>query len=144
MPTATPGAISSQGTTIKKSTGTAYAFLTSIDGLDIKANTIDTTALDTQGGYKTFVAGFKEVGDVALSGFFDFDSHGAILTDLQAGTVAAYTIQFPARVGETKGASWTFSAVVVGFKTKAGVDATISFDATLKVSGAPTLVAGTP
>lgn len=141
--TATPGPISSQGTTIKKTSGTAIAFLTSIDGLDIKANTIDVTALDSTGGYKQFINGMKEVGDVAISGFFDYSSHSAILTDLQAGTKTNYTIQFPPAAGGTTGASWTFDAVVTGFKTKAGVDATITFDGTLKVSGAPTLIAGT-
>jgi predicted secreted protein len=140
---ATPGPISSQGTTIKKTSGTAIAYLTKIDGLSIKASTIDTTALDTTGGYKTFINGFKEVDDVSISGFFDYTAHSAILTDLQAGTSAGYTIQFPPAVGGTAGPSWTFNAVVTGFKTGAGVDQTISFDATLKVSGAPTLVAGT-
>jgi predicted secreted protein len=140
---ATPGPISSQGTTIKKTSGTAIAFLTKIDGLSIKANTIDTTALDTTGGYKTFINGFKEVDDVSISGFFDYSAHSAILTDLQAGTNAGYTIQFPPAAGGTAGASWTFNGIVTSFKTGAGVDQTISFDATLKVSGAPTLVAGT-
>jgi predicted secreted protein len=140
---ATPGPISSQGTTIKKTSGTAIAFLTKIDGLSIKANTIDTTALDTTGGYKTFINGFKEVDDVSVSGFFDYSAHSAILTDLQAGTNAGYTIQFPPAPGGTAGASWTFNGIVTSFKTGAGVDQTISFDATLKVSGAPTLVAGT-
>jgi predicted secreted protein len=140
--TAVSGPISSQGTTIKKTSGTAIAFLTKIDGLSIKASTIDTTALDTEGGYKTFINGFKEVDDVSISGFFDYTAHSAILTDLQAGTSDAYTIQFPPAVGGTTGPSWTFNAVVTGFKTGAGVDQTISFDATLKISGAPTLVAG--
>lgn len=141
MPT-TSGPISSQGTTIKKTTGTAIAFLIKIDGLSIKVNTIDTTALDTTGGYKTFINGFKEVDDVSISGFFDYSSHSAILTDLQAGTKTNYTIQFPPAPGGTTGASWTFDAVVTNFKTSSGVDAVISFDASLKVSGQPTLVAG--
>jgi hypothetical protein len=59
--TATPGPISAQGTTIKKTAGTAIAYLTKIDGLSIKANTIDTTALDTTGGYKTFINGLKRL-----------------------------------------------------------------------------------
>ncbi|WEG14005.1 phage tail tube protein [Pullulanibacillus sp. KACC 23026] len=140
--TTTGGPTSSQGTTIKKSTGTAIAFLTSIDGLDIKADTIDTTALDTDGGYKTFINGFKEVSDVPISGFFDYAAHSQMLTDLQAGTNSAYTIQFPPGPGQTTGASWNFNAIVTEFHTKAAVDNVISFDATLKVSGAPTLVAG--
>lgn len=140
--TATPGPISSQGTTIKKTSGTAIAFLTKIDGLSIKANTIDTTSLDTTGGYKTFINGFKEVDDVSISGFFDYSSHDQLLTDLQAGTKTNYTIQFPPAPGGTTGASWTFDAIVTNFKTSAGVDAVIAFDATLKVSGQPQLVAG--
>jgi predicted secreted protein len=140
--TATPGPISSQGTTLKKTSGTAYAFLTKIDGLSIKANTIDVTNLGSTGGYKEFVNGFKEVDDVSLSGFFDYSSHDELLTDLQAGTKTNYTIQFPPAPGGTTGASWTFDAIVTSFKTGAAVDATITFDATLKVSGAPTLVAG--
>jgi predicted secreted protein len=140
---ATPGPISSQGTTIKKTSGTAIAFLSKIDGLGIKANTLETTALDTTGGYKTFINGFKEVDDVSISGFFDYASHNAILTDLQAGTSAGYTIQFPAAPGGTTGASWTFNAIVTSFKTSAATDAIVTFDATLKVSGQPTLVAGT-
>jgi predicted secreted protein len=64
--TATPGPISAQGTTIKKTASSAIAYLTKIDGLSIKANTIDTTALDTTGGYKTFINGFKEVDDVSI------------------------------------------------------------------------------
>lgn len=140
--TATPGPISAQGTTIKKTSGTAIAFLTKIEGLSIKANTIDVTNLGSTSGYKEFINGFKEVDDVSVSGFFDFTSHDQLLTDLQAGTKTNYTIQFPPAVGGTTGASWTFDAIVTNFKTGASVDATISFDATLKVSGAPTLVAG--
>jgi predicted secreted protein len=141
--TATPGPISSQGTTIKKTSGTAIAFLSKIEGLSIKADSIETTALDTTGGYKTYINGFKSVDDVAISGFFDYSSHSAILTDLQAGTNASYTIQFPAAPGGLTGASWTFDAVVTGFKTGASTGATVTFDATLKVSGQPDLVAGT-
>lgn len=140
--TATPGAISSQGTTIKKTSGTAIAFLSKIDGLSIKADSIETTALDTTGGYKTYINGFKSVDDLSISGFFDYASHSAILTDLQAGTNDSYTIQFPVAPGGTTGASWTFNAVVTGFKTSAATGATVTFDATLKISGEPTLVAG--
>ena len=139
---ATPTPVSSQGTTIKKTSGTAIAFVTSIDGLDIKVNTIDSTNLSSTGGFKEFISGFKEVQDVSLSGFFDYTSHSGILTDLQAGTITGYTIQFPPSGGGTTGASWTFTGIVTGFKTKAAVESLISFDATIKVSGSPTLVAG--
>lgn len=140
--TAVAGPLSSQGTTLKKGTSTAFAYLTKIDGLDVKSNTIDTT--DLSATFKTFTTGLKEVGDVSISGFFDYTAHSGMLTDLLATNQAAasYTIQFPAGTGTT-GVSWTFNAIVTEFKTSASQGNIITFDATLKVSGAPTLVAGT-
>ena len=131
-------ASSSQGVTFKKASGTAVAFLSSIDGLDIKANTIDTTALDATGGYKTFISGFKEISDVSLSGFYSPKDHDVFMTDLTAGTAIQYEIQFPVYGGATTGSKWAFTAIVTGFKHKSSVDNVISFDTTLKVVGAPT------
>lgn len=128
----------SMGTTIKKTAGTAIAGLTSIGGLELSADTIDSTTLDTTGGYRTFVASFKDAGEVSLSGYFDYTSHNAILTDFEAGTTAEYTITFPST------ATWVFDGVVVGFTTGVELEDLISFEATLKVSGEPTLNAPTP
>lgn len=136
----TSAATPSQGVTFKKSAGTAIAFLNSIDGLEVKASTIDTTALDTVGGYKTFIQGFKEVSDVQLGGSYSSKDHDVFMTDFTAGGSIAYEIQFPIAGGATTGAKWTFSAIVVGFKTKAAVESVISFDVTLKVVGAPVFV----
>lgn len=132
MPTA------AMGTTIKKATGTAIAGLTSIGGLELSAETIDTTVLDSPGQYRTFTSSFKDAGEVSLSGYFEYASHSAILSDFEAGTTDAYTITFP------NGATWTFSGVVVGFTTGFDLEDLISFEATIKVSGEPTLTAPTP
>jgi predicted secreted protein len=134
----TSAASSSQGVTFKKASGSAVAFLNSIDGLEIKANTLDTTALDATGGYKTFVNGFKEVSDISLSGYYSPKDHDVFMTDLTAGTSIAYEIQFPAYGGAVTGYKWAFNALVTGFKHKSSTDAVITFDATLKVVGAPT------
>lgn len=113
------------------------AELTEIGGLDISADTIDVTALDSVGGYKQFLSGFKDGGEVSLSGFFNPGDLGqaAIYTAFQAATTDAYTILFPSNLG----ASWVFNGVVTGFKTSSAVSDAISFEATIKVSGSPTL-----
>lgn len=135
------GVTPSQGVTLKKATGNAIAFLTSIDGLSLKAGTIDTTALDTAGGYKTFAQGFREVDDVSLSGNYSSFDHDIFITDFNSGTSAQYTIQFPVAGGATTGSKWVFTAIVTGFKHKAAVDNMVSFEAQLKVVGAPTFTA---
>jgi predicted secreted protein len=129
--------IAAMGTTIRKETGTAIAGLTSIGGLELSAETIDTTVLDSEGQYRTFTSSFKDAGEVSLSGYFEHTSHAAILADFEAGTTDAYTITFP------NGATWTFDGVVVGFTTGFELEDLISFECSIKVSGSPTLTAPT-
>ena len=121
------------GTSIKKAAGTAIASLTSIAGLELSADTIETTTLDSVGGYRTFVQGLKDAGEVSISGFFDYAAHNAILADFNTGTSASYVITFPG------GKNWTFDAVVTGFSTGAELEDLVSFESTLKVSGKPVL-----
>lgn len=126
------------GTTIKQGS-TAIGKLTSIGGLEISADTIDTTALDTVGGYRTFVQGWKDGGEVSLEGFFDKDTgQSALLTSFGSGASATYTITFPTG-GNTTAGNWSFSGIVTKLSTSAGLEDAVSFAATLKVSGAPTL-----
>ena len=47
------------------------AGLTSINGLELSADTIDVTTLDSDGGYREFIGGFKDAGEVSLEGFLN-------------------------------------------------------------------------
>lgn len=129
----------SMGTTLKKG-ATAIAELTSIDGVSVSADTIETTALDTVGGYRTFVTSLKDGGEISIGGHFNYTSHNPLLVDFESGAATSYTIEFPDRVA-TSGTKWTFSAVVTAFSTSAELEDLIGFEATLKVSGKPTLSA---
>lgn len=134
MPTST--ASNAMGTKLSKGS-TAVAGLKSIAGLEISAESIETTALDTTGGYKTFIAGAKDAGEVKLTGFFLADAFDTMHTDFEAGTNVAYTIEFPDKV-TTTGSKWAFNAVITKLSTGADVGGAVSFEATLKVSGQPT------
>lgn len=125
------------GTKLLKGTD-AIAELTSIGGVEISADTIDTTTLDSD-GWRTFIGGLKDAGEVSISGFLNpavGKGQDTLVADLDAGTVDAYVIQFPT----TLKAKWTFDAIVTGFSTGAELEDGITFDATLKVSGKPELV----
>jgi predicted secreted protein len=127
------------GTTIKKGT-TAVGNLTSIDGVSVSSDTIETTTLDTTGGYRTFVASLKDAGEVSVSGYFTHASHNGLFVDFEDSSLDSYTIEFPDKVA-TAGTKWTFSAVVTAFSTSVELEDLISFEATLKISGKPTLTA---
>jgi predicted secreted protein len=127
-----------QGTTIKKG-ATKIATLTGIDGLDVQLETIETTVLDSTGNYKTYTAGMKDAGEISIKGRFNYTDHNTLYADLDAGTVNAYTIEFPDK-GTTTGTQWTFNALVTGFKTTSEMAGLVEFEAKLKISGKPSLV----
>lgn len=117
--------------------------LTSIGGIEITADTIDVTALDSEGGYGEFIGGRKDGGEVPIEGFFNPDTSSgqvALQDSLDSGLAEDYKITFPTKPQ----AEWSFKGVVTGFKVgDVDVDGTINFGATIKVSGKPTLTVGT-
>lgn len=118
----------------------AVAGLTSISGLELSADTIDVTTLDSNGGYREFIAGFKDAGEVALEGFLvpEVGKGQKELHDLfESGEVEDFTIEFPNNM-----ASWGFKGVVTGFSTSADLEDPLAFSAAIKVSGQPTLTVG--
>ena len=65
--------------------------LTSINGIEINADTVDLTALDNTSGYREKAADFKDVGDVTASGFLDGadDGQDECLSLLDSGEAVA-------------------------------------------------------
>jgi hypothetical protein len=111
--------------------------LTSIGGLELSADTLESTTLDSN-GWRTFIQGLKDGGEVGISGFFnpaDTNGQKAMLDAFNSGLLTAFIILFPALLG----AEWDFNGIVTGFKTGVELEDGISFEATIKVSGQPSL-----
>ena len=132
--------VTSMGTVFKKAT-VAIAHLTSIAGVELTAETIDITALDSANSYKEFILGTKDAGEVKIQGFFNGADHESLYLEFDNGTSASYTIEFPDK-NPTTGSKWTFTAFVIGYSTGAEVDNAVSFEATLKITGKPTFAKG--
>ncbi len=116
----------------------SVAELNSIGGLDISADTIEVTTFDDVDGYRKYIQGLKDAGEVALAGYFkpgDINGQKALQTALDNGTLLSTAIQFPTALS----CSWAFSSIVTGFSTGAELEEAVSFEATLKVSGKPVL-----
>ncbi len=132
----------SVGTVLKIGSGSGaktVGGVTSIDGISIDSEEVDVTALDNSTGYREFLQGFKDAGEVSLSGFLDGADNGQneMYTLLGTGTVTAMEIIFPTAIGKT----WSFNAFVKSFSTSVDIDGAIEFSATLRVSGQATLAA---
>lgn len=124
------------GTTLKVNEKTVGG-LSSINGIEITADTIDVTALDNSSGYREKEPGFKDVGDLTCSGFMDGEDAGQdeCFKLLNSGDTVDCSIIFPKKIGKT----WTFKASVIRFSTGAEVGGAVTFEMTLAVTGQPTL-----
>lgn len=119
------------------STLTPIAEITNIDGIEISADDIDVTSHDSE-GWREFVQGLKDAGEVSIEGNFNGDnSQAGLLALLKTGESVAMQIAFPEDV-----ATWYFNGYVKGLSTGAPMDDKIAFAATIKVTGQPYLLIG--
>lgn len=134
------------GTLIKMGDGqdpevfTSIANVADINGPNESMETVDSTHLNSTGGYREFLAHLKDGGEVALTCHYD-PNHAThdgstglrkkyidrILTNFQIDTSAVIT---------SGNNLISFAAYVINLGPQFSVDNLIGFDVTLKVSGA--------
>lgn len=123
--------------------GNQVGSLNNIGGVEISVDTVDVTAHDSEGGFKEFIVGLMDAGEVALSGYFDSQNTNgqiAMLEDCTAREVRQASIIFPASTGST----WAFTGLITNIKIGDNpTDDGIPFTATVKVSGKPILTVST-
>lgn len=132
----TKRAVRSVGTVIRIGTN-AIGDLSSIGSPSITQEEIDVTTLDSEGGFREFIAGFKDPGELNISGFFVPADVGqiAVYEAMESGEIQDFEIIYPPQLG----ASWTFQGFVSSFTITAETDEAIGFEATIRVSGKSTL-----
>ena len=123
--------------TILEIGATEIASVTSIGDVGLTNETFESSDLSST--YKTFASkGLIDPGEISISGFFDpNDTSGQkAMYDLVAtGVLTAFTITWGAA-----NADFSFNAIVTNFKVNSDYDGDgIGFEATLRVSGEPTL-----
>lgn len=109
--------------------------LTSIGEVSVSADELDATTLDSASGYREFLAGFKDSGELTITGFHDGSAEQAgIRTAFGTGAAATTIITFP----DAK--TVTFNSFVKGYSIgSADVDGIVGFGATFRISGAVTV-----
>lgn len=114
--------------------------LTSITPPNKSADTVDTTTLSTADGYRTYKQGWKDGGEVSLSGYYD-PTTGEGQAELEAlfdsGEEETFKVVYPTGIGKTL----SFNGVVTGIAPGVEMDGLITFECTIKVSGKPTMAA---
>ena len=118
---------------------TAIANVTNLSGPEIERETYDVTSHDSVDGWREFVGGLKDGGEVSVELNYDPREHDVMIADFEDTEPRDYKMVFPAQAGA---GSWAFSAILTGFSQEAPVDDKFSAELTFKVSGKPTITPG--
>lgn len=114
----------------------AIAGVTNVGGPGLSRETIDVSGHDSAGGWREFVGGLKDAGEVSLDINYRPAVHDVLVDDLDDEDPRNYKLVFP------DGTEWAFKAVLTAFEPSAPFDDKLSASATFKVSGPPTLTPG--
>ena len=117
---------------------TAIGRLSSIGEINPDSEELDVTTLDSAGGYREYLQGFKDSGELEVSGFHDAGDAGqaALRAAFASGAVGAAEIAFPD--GTKVGFSGYVKAHTIG---AAEVDGAVGFGAVFRISGPVTVTA---
>lgn len=92
------GAIAGVGTIFQRWDGTVWVTIADINaivGPSAKRDNIDVTSVDTEEGYREFIAGFKDGDEVALNMSFTRDTFELMVSDFLDDDYQYYQILFP-------------------------------------------------
>lgn len=126
----------SQGTTLKFTPDGASQLtigkLTSVGEIAPEAEELDVTTLESTGGYREYVQGFRDSGEVEISGFHDASDAGqkAVRSAFASGKGGTFLVEFP------DGSTVSFSGFIKSHSIgSAEVDGAIAFGAVIRISG---------
>lgn len=116
----------------------AIAEVNQITGPNMSRDAIDTTALDTEGGYRTFINGFRNAGEIQLEANFTRAGFEAFQADFESDVAQDYQIVLP----DTDETTLEFSGLVQELPLTIPPDDKVTMNVVIKISGPVTLVSG--
>lgn len=130
-------AIAGVGTSFKRSdmatspTFTAIAEVNSINGPSMSREFYDVTSLDSTGGYREFIGGFRDGGEITLNMNFTAAGYEDMKDDFESDTAVDYQIVLP-DAGNT---TLQFSGFVTALPLSIPTSDKVTCDVTIKISG---------
>lgn len=128
------------GTIIAIDNGGSYstvAFVRDVSGPNLSLDPIEVTTHASSGGWREFIPGLLDGGEVSLDLFIDLGeatqaNSTGILSEITGRTVEGFRITWP------DSSTATFNALVTSWQPGAVVDGALTGSVTLKVTGAVT------
>jgi predicted secreted protein len=117
----------------------AIAEVNSITGPSMTRDFIDVTSLDSVGGFREFITGFRDAGTVSLAMNFTAETYQIMKEDFENDTAQSYMICLP----DEAVTSLEFLGLVTEIPLTIPTDDKITADVTIKISGTVDLTSGT-
>lgn len=127
-------AISGIGTQVLRFNGSDYeqiGEIASVNGPSSTREMIDATHLRTTGGYRAFISGLRDAGEVSLVMHFTRAGYLLCKADFEDDDQQLYKIILP----DDEATELSFSGLITGIPLTVPVDDKITVDVTIKVSG---------
>jgi predicted secreted protein len=118
-------------------TFTTIGNVTKVGGPEMERETYDVTAHDSANGWREFIGGLKDGGEVSIEINYDPRKHDVMVADFEDTAPRDYKLTFPGTLGE-----WALRLILTGFKQEAPVDDKFSGELKFKVSGKPAITFG--
>lgn len=133
------------GTQLKRDSDGAGTYVVVANVSDLsgparKREAIEVTAHDSPNGYREFVKGLKDGGEVTATLNYNpgNSTHSQLDADFEEDALRNYRITI--LPGEADEHSWTFSGLITAIGDSFPVDDRMERDVTFKISGKPTYV----
>ena len=107
------------------------AEILSYDGPNKKRDTIDVTNMDSADGYKEFIGGFRDSGELKCPMNFTRDTYDLMNDDFESETKQTYELAIP----DADNTTLSFLGLVIDLGFKADTSKQVTADVTIKVSG---------
>ena len=121
-------------------TFTTIAEVRDIEGPELELEAKEVTSHDSPGGWREYIGTLLTGGEVSFDLNFiptnaTHSYSAGLIKDLVNRTKRNFKLVFP----DGGSTTWTFAALVKGFKPSAAVEDELAAEATLQVTGQPTL-----
>ena len=115
------------------------AEINSITGPSMSRDTIDVTSLDSIGGYREFITGFRKAGTVALKMNFTRSTYELMKDDFESDDAQNYEIILP----DDENTTLEFQGYVTELPLTIPADDKMTADVTIQISGQVVINSGT-
>lgn len=128
------GAIVGVGTQFRRWSGSQWeslAQVNSISGPSMTRDFVDVTSLDSTGGYREFITGFRDAGTISLVMNFTRATYDLLKADFESPELQNYEIILP----DDDETSFEFQGLVTEIPLDIPTDDKVTVNVTIKISG---------